>query len=963
MAGEREKIRRLLALGSALVVIMMDVVSLDRFQAQPTWELSGYGCDPLEPLLQPTPMAARMSHLRFRFAVIAAALVVLPAPVWAVVNAGGNSNTAPPADDPGFYNVGSTGGASIIYLGNRWALTAAHVFINPGTPLFYSSQAQAYLPYQVANAVTPSVFGSADLRLIDLATDPGLPSLTIGTSQPAGGPVVMIGNGRPQSDPNQPIKEYWNVSTPTSGTSWSWSGISAPNPPITPIPSSYWTSSSDPPIPQGTYQASTITYDGGQAIRWGQNQVTGTVTVTDQNGHSTAGYYTTFNDPTFAPGPTALGGNEAQASVGDSGGAVFYKNGSSWTLTGAMIGVYTFSSHPDSANPASSFMAVFGELTAVADLTNYRSAILNVITPLPWTGQTGGTGVANSSWDTTSTNWFNALNGSRVYYDASSPIFGDTNPANNNSPITNGNVVVQANGVFPASVSFSNSSVTYSFNDTGTSTMGIGGATGITKTGTGLVTLLGANTFSGPVQISAGRINVQNNSALGASSGVTVNSGAALELQNNVSAGTSSLSPTTRIPLTISGTGLAASPTGALDSVSGNNTYAGGITIGSGGATIYSAAASGMLTLSGAISTAGNPLTLSGPGSISVSGNISGVGSVSKTGSGTVFLSGTNTYSGGTTVTGGIMLTNTLGDPASPITVSAAAGVNSALVLGASPQGQTVGSLAGTVAPLGSAVVSIGADDMLTVNQASNTTFGGTIWLSGTLIKSGAGTLEITGAPTLGNLSSVQVTGGGLRLNVASGSPSVGSGVTVTISSGATLELTNSVSALSSGTNRVNITNNSNSPGLLVPGTHQQVRNIDGTGTTQVNAGSDLTASHIIQTALLIGGISASHGLVTIDASDASGNPLAASSGFALASSLERNEPFASGSLSSLNLLASSEASANSSTPDGDTLLSSNLGGSSAVPEPTTLLLALLGLVSLGCLRRPKAKMSGTATR
>ena len=491
----------------------MDVVSLDRFQSQPISEISGSGCDPLEPPFQPTPMAARMTHRRFWSAVMATALALLPAPVWAVVNAGGNSNTVPPADDPGFYNVGSTGGASIIYLGNRWALTASHVFINPGTPLFYSSQAQVYLPYQVANAVTSSVFGSADLKLIDLATDPGLPSLTIGTSQPTGGPVVMVGNGRPQSDPNQPIQEYWNVSTPASGTSWSWTSISAPKPPVTPIPASYWTSNSDPPIPQGTYQASTITYDGGQAIRWGQNQVTGTMTVTDQNGHSTAGYYTTFNDPTYAPGPTALGGNEAQASVGDSGGAVFYKNGSSWTLTGAMIGVYTFSSHPDSANPANSSMAVFGELTAVADLTNYRSAILNVITPLPWTGQTGGTGVANSSWDTTSTNWLNALNGSKVYYDASSPIFGDTNPANNNSPITNGNVVVQANGVFPASVSFNNSSVAYSFNDAGTSTMGIGGATGITKIGTGLVTLLGANTFIGPVQISAGRINVQNNGA------------------------------------------------------------------------------------------------------------------------------------------------------------------------------------------------------------------------------------------------------------------------------------------------------------------------------------------------------------------------------------------------------------------------------------------------------------------
>ncbi len=351
-----------------------------------------------------------------------------------------------------------------------------------------------------------------------------------------------------------------------------------------------------------------------------------------------------------------------------------------------------------------------------------------------------------------------------------------------------------------------------------------------------------------------------------------------------------------------------------------------------------------LLDVGGAISTAGNPLTLSGPGSISVSGNISGVGSVSKTGSGTVFLSGTNTYSGGTTVTGGILLTNTLGDPASPTTVSAAAGVNSALVLGASPQGQTVGSLAGTVAPLGSAVVSIGGDDTVTVNQATNTTFGGTIGLSGTLIKSGAGTLEITGAPALSNLSSIQVTSGGLRFNVASGSPFVGTGVTTTVNNGATLELAGSVSTLSNGSNRVNITNDSRAAaGILVSGTHQQVGNIDGSGTTQVNAGASLTADRIIQGSLIIGGTSGSHALVTIDASDASGNPLDVPSGLAVADSLTPSEPFGAGESSSANV---------SSVGQGADVAAESLGNSvgsdpSPVPEPSTLLLALLAFLGV----------------
>ena len=123
-----------------------------------------------------------------------------------------------------------------------------------------------------------------------------------------------------------------------------------------------------------------------------------------------------------------------------------------------------------------------------------------------------------------------------------------------------------------------------------------------------------------------------------------------------------------------------------------------------------------------------------------------------------------------------------------------------------------------------------------------------------------------------------------------------------------------------------------------------------------IDDGSDLTANHIIQNALIIGGAARSPGLVTIDASDASGNPLAATSGFAPPSSLEPGEPFAAGSLSSLNLPPSSGASANGSALGSDTLDSSNLGGSSAVPEPTTLLLPLLGLASLGCLPRLERK-------
>ena len=194
----------------------------------------------------------------------------------------------------------------------------------------------------------------------------------------------------------------------------------------------------------------------------------------------------------------------------------------------------------------------------------------------------------------------------------------------------------------------------------------------------------------------------------------------------------------------------------------------------------------------------------------------------------------------------------------------------------------------------------------------------------------GSGTIEVDGAPSLGASSSMAVGGAStLRFKPTSGSASVATGVTATVASGATLELAGSVSSLSSGANRVNITNNSSSPGILVSGTNQQVGNIDGAGTTQVNTGSDLTANHIIQSALLIGGTAGSPGLVTIDASDASGNPLGQSSNAALTAS-------------TINSTTGAADLANTTTGASD-----GSNNPSPVPEPSTLALALLAILGV----------------
>ncbi len=210
----------------------------------------------------------------------------------------------------------------------------------------------------------------------------------------------------------------------------------------------------------------------------------------------------------------------------------------------------------------------------------------------------------------------------------------------------------------------------------------------------------------------------------------------------------------------------------------------------------------------------------------------------------------------------------------------------------------------------------------------------------------GSGVLEVDGAPSLGASSSMAVGGTStLRFKPTSGSASVGTGVTATVASGATLELAGTVSALSSGPNRVNIANNSSSAGILVTGTNQQVGSISGSGTTQVNAGSDLTANQIIQSALVIGGTAGNNGVVTIDASDASGKPLGQPSGLALAGSLSASGPFGESVNSSASLSSIAADSTDLTVPAaGDSV---GTGDASQVPEPSTFLLALLAVLGV----------------
>ena len=174
----------------------------------------------------------------------------------------------------------------------------------------------------------------------------------------------------------------------------------------------------------------------------------------------------------------------------------------------------------------------------------------------------------------------------------------------------------------------------------------------ITKAGAGTLVLAGTNNMGYGWIISAGALNLQNANAIGskAKSSVIVNNGAALQLQG----GLTYVSATgANASTTINGNGI--NTNGAIENVSGNNTYSKDIILGS-DARINSDA--GLLTLNSSTGIAGPGLglTLGGAGNITVSSVIATTtGSLTKDGTGTVTLTTANTYSGGTILNAGTL--------------------------------------------------------------------------------------------------------------------------------------------------------------------------------------------------------------------------------------------------------------------------------------------------------------------
>ncbi len=381
----------------------------------------------------------------------------------------------------------------------------------------------------------------------------------------------------------------------------------------------------------GLASGSGITLAGGQTLR-GSGTVLGSVTVpsgaTIQSGTGAAtgtgiGTLTVANDLSVAMGAnvayylgtpgTSLGslgtgglinvqGNLTLASSGlnlilnNNSGA----GGLGFSGTGGFYELFSYSGSLSGFNALTTFNAPSGKTYQFFTPSNQIDLYV-AINDLRWTG------TASSSWDTNpaTTNW--SLVGlsstaASAYQDGSNVTFSDTFPTSSGTlAVSNANVVVQAAGVQPNAIVFNNNALNYTLSNA-SGTAGIAGATGITLSGSGTVNLQSPNSFQGQVAINAGILNISNSAALGSSGGVLVASGGALQMQGNIALGA---------PLSLNGSGFAGSPAGALNSVSGTNSYSGAVSL-SGPATI--ATNSGQLTLTGGINNGGNLLTIGGAG-------------------------------------------------------------------------------------------------------------------------------------------------------------------------------------------------------------------------------------------------------------------------------------------------------------------------------------------------------------
>lgn len=252
------------------------------------------------------------------------ALLLSPLASFGVVitGVGGDTinTTAPLVDDFGFARVGNMNAktGSGVYLQDGWVLTANHV--GAGDIVFSGTT------YTYDTGTATQRIGSTDLLLFKILSPPSMTDTVISSTRPTGGSeVYMMGFGKGR----EAAPTTWNASWVEGGLPTAYTGYN-------------WNTAQE-------------------VGRWGNNQVTGNSNVTVLG---TDEMTITFDQVGSL--------YEAMGSTGDSGGGVFYKNGSTWELAGIMSAIGTIGGQPSNTS-------VFTNVTYAADLSVYRDSIVAII--------------------------------------------------------------------------------------------------------------------------------------------------------------------------------------------------------------------------------------------------------------------------------------------------------------------------------------------------------------------------------------------------------------------------------------------------------------------------------------------------------------------------------------------------------------------------------------------------------
>jgi fibronectin-binding autotransporter adhesin len=346
------------------------------------------------------------------------------------------------------------------------------------------------------------------------------------------------------------------------------------------------------------------------------------------------------------------------------------------------------------------------------------------------------TGAQSNTWDTTTKNWLTVISGTATTYIAQQPA-GDAVYFYDGA--SRGAVDIPA-VVQPSRVTVDNNALNYTFT-TSTGTGGIYGGAFLAKSGSGSLTLVTNNNYTGGTTVSGGTLTLGDGVTSGQGS---ITGDVALDNTATRSAVLQFNRPDQMLFAgNITGNGSVIQAGSGLTILTGSNTYTVGTLISGGSLQIGNRAGSGQVATD-----IGNNGTVifSRSDSVIFANNISGSGSLVQAGPGMLTLTGSNPYTGLTTASGGTLQ---LGDGNTMPLLNGPLVTNALLAFNPPSAYTYSGVLQGT-----GGVAQVGINPLTL--SASNT-YSGPTYING-------GTLSIVNAAGIGSTSSsasVVFNGGG----------------------------------------------------------------------------------------------------------------------------------------------------------------------------------------------------------